>query len=87
MPEKEVTVDELVADLESRGLGWDLSHCSNGLIEARIWHWPFVVARYRPDEMMPLAGLLAHAMYQVDFEYYTVLGPGEEIKPYYRDHE
>ena len=83
----QTSVDALIADLESRGLGWDLSHCSNGLIEARVWHWPYVIARHRPTELRPLADMLAGAMYEVDFEYYTILEPGEEIKPYHRDHE
>lgn len=78
------TVDTFVADLESRGLCWDVGF-THGLREARIWHWPYVIARYRPTEPTPLANMLAAAMYEVDFTYYTKLVPGEEIKPYYRN--
>jgi hypothetical protein len=41
------TVDDIIADLESRGLGWSLDHTGT-LIEARVWDWPTVIARYRP---------------------------------------
>lgn len=82
----EINVDTLIADLESRGLGWDVGY-TGMLREVRIWRWPFVVGRYRPSEATPLADMLAKAMYDVDFEYYTKLAPGEEIKPYHKSHE
>jgi hypothetical protein len=75
------SVDALVTDLESRGLGWDLGHAGR-LREVRVWHWPFVVGRHRPAATLPLGEMLAKAMHEVDFEYYTVLKPGETIKPY-----
>ena len=78
------TVDAFVEDLESRGLCWDVG-VTHGLRECRIWHWPHVIARYRPHERTPIANMLAAAMYDVDFTYYTKLAPGEEIKPYYRN--
>ena len=78
-----MTIDDLITDLESRGLGWSLDHASR-LLEARIWHWPFVVGRCRPVKTTPLVAMLTEAMLQVDFEYYTILEPGEEIKPYFR---
>lgn len=81
IPHHAPCVDELIADLESRGLGWDVGH-SGRLREVRIWHWPYVIGRYRPNETMPLVDMLAKAMYEVNFEYYTKLAPGEEIKPY-----
>jgi hypothetical protein len=83
MPEK---IDELIVDLESRGLGWSLDH-NGGLIEARIWHWPYVIGRYRPSLMAPLVEMMQGALQQVDLDYYAVLKPEEEIKPYYRTHE
>ena len=76
-------VDALVADLESRGLGWDVGYTHN-LREVRVWHWPFVIGRFRPVEPTPLTDMLVKAMGEVDFEYYTKLAPGEEIKPYFR---
>jgi len=30
------TVDDIIADLEARGLGWSLDHTGR-LIEARVW--------------------------------------------------
>jgi hypothetical protein len=53
-------VDLIVADLESRGLGWSLDHTGN-LIEARIWRWPYVVGRYRPAKVLPLEVMLSKA--------------------------
>jgi hypothetical protein len=47
------TADDLIQVLERIELGWSLD--SNGrLIEARIWQWPSVVGRYRPDVVEPL---------------------------------
>lgn len=77
-------VDALVEELESRGLCWDVSY-THGLREVRIWHWPHVIARYRPTEPTPVANMLTVAMYDVDWAYYTKLAPGEEIKPFYRN--
>jgi len=66
---KEPTVDEYIEILESRGLGWSLDHTGH-LIEARVWDWPYVVGRYRPTETIPLAQMLAKAMYEVDWTKY-----------------
>ena len=63
------TVDDIIADLESRGLGWSLDH-TNRLIEARIWDWPNVIARYRPATVEPLAKMLATAAFDVDWTKY-----------------
>lgn len=63
------TVDELIQDLESRGLGWSLDSTSR-LIEARVWDWPHVVGRYRPYHVEPLAQMLSRAMALVDFTQY-----------------
>jgi hypothetical protein len=74
------TADELCRELESRGLGWSLDN--NGrLIEARVWDWPYVVGRYRPNQVEPLAQMLAEAMSQVDWSKYpnTTGGGGAEL--------
>ena len=60
------TVDDLIAVLESHGLGWSLDHTGR-MIEARVWRWPAVVGRYRPEKVEPLAQLLARAMFEVDW--------------------
>lgn len=53
--------DEIIAVLEERGCGWSLDH-AGGLIEARIWNWPYVIGRYRPAKVEPLAEMLWKAM-------------------------
>lgn len=65
------TVDDLIASLEARGLGWSLDHTWR-MIEARVWDWPNVIGRYRPEAVGPLAEMLAGAMYQVDWTRYPV---------------
>ena len=72
------TVDALIADLESRGLGWSLDNTGR-LIEARVWDWPYVIGRYRPNATEPLAKMLAEAMYQVDWTRYPVKSPNRVI--------
>jgi len=71
LPRKAVTADEIIADLESRGLGWSLDHTGT-LIEARVWDWPNVIARYRPATVEPLAKMLSAACYEVDWTKYPV---------------
>ena len=56
------TVDQLIANLESQGLGWSLDHTQAQLIEARVWKWPNVVGRYRPNAVEPLAVMLQKAI-------------------------
>lgn len=70
------TVDALIADLESRGLGWSLDNTGR-LIEARVWDWPYVIGRYRPNATEPLAKMLAEAMCQVDWTRYPVKSPND----------
>jgi hypothetical protein len=65
------TVDDIIADLESRGLGWSLDHTGT-LIEARVWRWPRIIGRYRPDKVEPLAKMLAAACFDVDWTKYPV---------------
>ncbi len=65
------TPDDLIQILESRGLGWSLDHTGN-LIEARVWDWPNVIGRYRPNTVIPLAEMLAKAMYEVDWTKYPI---------------
>jgi hypothetical protein len=60
-PLSEMSADELIQWLEARGFGWSLDHTGH-LIEARIWDWPNVVARYRPAKVEPLADMLRGAM-------------------------
>ena len=55
------TVDDLIAILKKRGLGWSLDH-TDRLIEARVWDWPNVIGRYRPRMVEPLAVMLRAAM-------------------------
>jgi len=65
------TVDDIIADLESRGLGWriDRTGCT---IEAIVRGWPTVIARYRPATVEPLAKMLAAACFDVDWTAYPV---------------
>ena len=58
-----VTVDDIIALLEARKLGWSLDH-TGCMIEARIWNWPTVVGRYRPTKVEPLAHMLLEAAKQ-----------------------
>ena len=71
LPRKDVTADDIIADLESRGLYWSLD-CIPNMIEARIWDWPHVIGRYRPAKTEPLAKMLAAACYEVDWTKYPV---------------
>ena len=71
------TIDRLIAELESRGLGWSLDHTGH-IIEARVWKWPNVIGRYRPAVVEPLANMLSKAMFEVeDWSSYPVLGKKE----------
>ena len=65
-------IDHLIADLESRGLGWTLDH-TGCILEARVWDWPNVIGRYRPDKIESLSKMLANAMFYVDWLKYPVL--------------
>jgi hypothetical protein len=60
-PLPEMSADELIQWLEARGFGWSLDHTGH-MIEARIWDWPNVVARYRPAKVEPLARMIRAAM-------------------------
>ena len=71
-------VDELIADLEARGLGWSLDNTGR-LIEARVWDWPDVIGRYRPSTVEPLAKMLAEAMRQGDWTRYPVKSPNGKL--------
>jgi len=65
------TVDDIIADLESRGLFWKLDR-TGCTIEASVRGWPTVIARYEPATVEPLAKLLATACYEVDWTKYPV---------------
>ena len=62
-------VDEIIEVLEKHGLGWSLDHTGR-LIEARIWDWPNVVGRYRPNKVEPLVHMLQTAMLEVPKHYW-----------------
>jgi hypothetical protein len=71
LPRKAATADDIIADIESRGLGWSLEN-TGPLIEARVWDWPNVIGRYRPHTVEPLAKMLAAACYDVSWTKYPV---------------
>jgi hypothetical protein len=56
-----VSADDLICLLEKRGYGWSLGHTGR-MIEARIWDWPNIIGRYRPNSVEPLADMLRGAM-------------------------
>ena len=68
---KTPTADDIIADLESRGLGWKLDR-TGCTIEASVRGWPTVIARYEPDRSEPLAKMLAKAAFEVDWLKYPV---------------
>jgi hypothetical protein len=55
------TAEQIIAELEADGFGWDISHTGR-LRECRIWKWPTVVGRYRPQQAEPLASMLRGAL-------------------------
>ena len=63
--------DELIADLESRGLGWSVDHIG-GVTSVRIWDYPNVISRYYAHQTEPLVHMLGQAMFQVDWTKYPV---------------
>jgi len=67
-----MTLDELIADIESRGLGWDVGQSSPMFYEARIWDWPYVIGRHDHDFQEPITPLLMleKAFAQVDLTTY-----------------
>jgi hypothetical protein len=72
LPRNAVTVDDIIADLESRGLRWSIEH-TGALLEARVWLWRHIIARYRPAKVEPLAKMLAAACFEVDWTKYPIL--------------
>jgi hypothetical protein len=56
-----VTPDYLITKCEALGLGWSLDH-TGGMIEARVWDWPWVKGRHRPQNLEPLAKMLWSAL-------------------------
>ena len=62
-------IDGLIADLESRGLGWAISHIGD-FVEVRVMDIPRVLAKYRALVEMPLHIMLMIAMNNVDWEQY-----------------
>jgi hypothetical protein len=57
----DLTADQIIVALETHGLGWSLDHTGIN-IEARIWEWPYVVGRYHPNAVAPLADMLRAAI-------------------------
>jgi hypothetical protein len=66
------TIDAMVAELESRGLGWDVGNTGR-MIEARIWKWPYVIARYRPHKLEPIKKMLDMAVAQINLANYPII--------------
>jgi hypothetical protein len=64
------TADDIIADLEARGLGWSLDHTGT-IIEVRVCGCT-VIGRYRPATVEPLAKMLAAAAFEVDWTKYPV---------------
>ena len=60
------------SELEAHGLSWDIGHQPR-LIEARVWHWPHVIGRYRAEKIEPVATMLAKAMMEIDWRKYPKL--------------
>lgn len=69
------TADDLIRELEARGLGLDISHTGTpaGFRAVRIWQWPFVIGRYRPTSAEPVAKMLAEAMKDIEWSKYPEL--------------
>lgn len=63
------SADYLLIELEERGLGWSLDSTGR-VIEARIWKWPEVIGRYRPDKLEPLSYMISQAMNGIDWTEY-----------------
>jgi hypothetical protein len=55
------TAEQIIAELEADGYGWDISHTGR-LRECRVWKWPVVVGRHRPDKAESLADMLRGAL-------------------------
>lgn len=64
---KDLTADEIIQVLEGAGYGWSLDHTGH-MVEARIWNWPWVVGRYRPGQVEPLADMLRAAISNIGKE-------------------
>ena len=54
-------MEEIVQWLESKGYGWSFEH-TGYLYEARIWDWPNVIGRYRPDDFIGLEDMAIKAL-------------------------
>ena len=55
------TAEQIIEELEADGFGWDIGHTGR-LRECRIWRWPTVIGRYRPEKPEPLADMLRGAL-------------------------
>lgn len=60
-------VDDLIRQIEARGYQWDVSNTAR-IIEARIWKWPNVVGRYRPNTLEPIEDMLKKACDEAGIE-------------------
>lgn len=63
-----MNADEIIQWLEANGYGWDISHTGR-LRECRIWLWPDVLGRYRPNETQPLRDMLIGAADNAGFDF------------------
>lgn len=50
------TAEQIIEELEADNYGWDIGH-TGALRECRIWRWPTVFGRYRPNQAEPLADM------------------------------
>jgi len=45
-----MTIEQIGAQIEAQGYGWDVGRMDKHFAEARVWKWPYVKGRYRnPD--------------------------------------
>lgn len=65
------TVDELIEELEAKGLGYSLDSTANGHREARVWKWPYVVGRYTAPKRESAWYMLKKAYDNVDWNHYA----------------
>lgn len=54
------SADLLIFEIELIGLQWDVGNTGIN-IEARIWNWPDVIGRYRPNKTEDLHMMLKKA--------------------------
>ena len=68
-PKEKTRVDGLIECLEERGLGFAVYRLCH-YREAQIWSFGRIISKFSSDKAMPLAEMLAKAMYEVDWTKY-----------------